>query len=93
VYYIQRNGIKIPFFDLGWRFALAAALMGAVASLLLPKVSLFIVVFLAALLYAGLVLLFRGFSQQDWELFSQVWRQQLRKKTFNSEVVAISAKE
>ncbi|HDQ73654.1 MAG TPA: flippase [Chloroflexi bacterium] len=91
IYYIQRNGMQLPFLKLGGRFALASALMGAFVSVLVTRVNLFVLVLLAALVYVGLVLLLRGFSQEDWALFSQVWRQRVGKKVIDSEPVVESA--
>lgn len=75
VYYIQRGGTRLPFIHIGWRFALAAAIMGAFTLTFVQQLNLFILVFLAALIYAGLVFLLRAFSQEDLTLFRQIWRQ------------------
>lgn len=73
VYYVQRGGARLPFIHLSWRFALAAAVMGTFTLVFAQQLNLFILVFLAALIYAGLVFLLRAFSQEDWALFRQVW--------------------
>lgn len=75
VYYIQRGGAQIPFIRLSWRLALAAAIMGVFTMTFVQQLNLFILVFLAALIYAGFVFVLRAFSQEDLALFRQIWRQ------------------
>lgn len=74
--YVRRSGIQIHFVALGWRFALAAAAMGVVAWVLGPQLNLWLLVLIAAAVYAGLVLLLKGFGDDDLALFRQVWQSQ-----------------
>jgi O-antigen/teichoic acid export membrane protein len=75
LYYLRRGGVQIPFVRLGWRFGLAAGVMGAFTLAFAQHLNLFLLIFVAVLIYAGLVLLLRAFSREDLDLFRQVWRQ------------------
>ena len=61
---------------LGWRFALAAATMGALAWFLGQYFNLWILVVLSIVVYAALLIVLRAFSPDDIALFRQVWRPQ-----------------
>jgi hypothetical protein len=49
--------------------------MGAFTLAFAQHLNLFLLIFVAVLIYAGLVLLLRAFSREDLDLFRQVWRQ------------------
>jgi len=72
--YIKRDKIQLHFVQLGWRFALAALGMGIVTWLLHYRLPLLALLPVAAVTYAALVMLLRGFSPDDLALFQQVWR-------------------
>jgi O-antigen/teichoic acid export membrane protein len=74
VFYIQHTGKRIRIFHLIWRFAIAAAVMGACTWLLAMKFNLLIVVPTAIAVYALLVVLLKGFSAEDFALFYWIWR-------------------
>jgi len=75
VYYVQRVGIQLSYVRLSWRFAMAAAVMGIFTLAFAQQLNLFILVFLAALIYASSVFVLRAFSKEDLALFRQIWRQ------------------
>jgi O-antigen/teichoic acid export membrane protein len=72
--YIRRSGIRLRFLALGWRFALAATVMSVLAWVLGPQVHLWLLVLIAAVVYAGLVVLLKGFDADDLALFRQLWQ-------------------
>jgi O-antigen/teichoic acid export membrane protein len=72
--HVRRSGIRPRFLALGWRFTLAATAMGVLVWVLSPQLSLWLLVPIAALVYAGLVLLLKGFDGEDLALFRQVWQ-------------------
>jgi O-antigen/teichoic acid export membrane protein len=72
--YIKRSGIQLHFLSLGWRFALAATVMGVSAWLLGSRFQLWILVIVAAAVYLGMVLLLKAFSADDLALFRQIWQ-------------------
>lgn len=79
VYYIQRGGTPIPFVQLGWRFTLAAVLMGGLVMVMSQQINLLISVPMGALVYWILVFVLRGFSPEDLALFRQVWPSRRRR--------------
>jgi O-antigen/teichoic acid export membrane protein len=54
---------------LSWRFALAAAVMGAFVLAVMPVLSLWLIVPLAACVYCVLLVVFRAFSSSEMEVF------------------------
>lgn len=70
---LRRSGGYIPFWDLSWRFCLAAIVMGCVTWACRSFLHLWLLVPLAALTYLVLVLLLRAFSPDDLALFRRVW--------------------
>ncbi|MBN1449859.1 MAG: flippase [Anaerolineales bacterium] len=73
-YFIQRSGCKVHLLRLSWRFALAALGMGVLAWFLSQSLSLWVIIPISALIYAGLALMLKAFSQDDIALFRQIWR-------------------
>jgi O-antigen/teichoic acid export membrane protein len=74
--HIRRSGVQQHFLALGWRFALAATVMGVLVWALGPRLNLWLLVPIAVAVYAGLVLLLKGFDAEDLALFRQVWQPQ-----------------
>jgi len=72
--HVRRSGIRLRFVGLGWRFALAAIVMGVLTWAISPQLNLWLLVLIAAVVYAGLVLLLKGFDADDLALFRQVCR-------------------
>jgi len=72
--YVRRSGIRLRILVLGWRFALAATAMGVLVWALGTQFALWLLVPIAAVVYAGLVLLLKGFDADDLALFRQVWQ-------------------
>jgi O-antigen/teichoic acid export membrane protein len=72
--YVRRTGPRLRFLALGWRFALAATMMGILVWTLCLQLNLWLLVLIAAVVYAGLVLLLKGFDAEDLALFRQVWQ-------------------
>jgi O-antigen/teichoic acid export membrane protein len=62
---VRRDGTRIPLPALGWRSAAAALGMGLVTASLSGTVKLWLLIPVAAILYAALALLFRAFSAED----------------------------
>ncbi|MDY0018580.1 MAG: flippase [Anaerolineae bacterium] len=76
IYYVQRGGLKLPLLKLGWRFAFAAGLMAAGVWSLVGRVSLYLLILLAAVVYALLIFVLRGFSAEDVALFRKIWKRE-----------------
>jgi O-antigen/teichoic acid export membrane protein len=74
IYYLHQIGCRIPFFRLGWRFGMAAMGMGGVLFLAAPSLNLFVTILLGVLVYAILVLLFKAFSPEDFDLLRRIVR-------------------
>jgi len=64
LYYVQRK-TPLPLIKSGWRFALAAAVMGVFTWILARWVHLFLLIPLSAAVYAVLLLALRAFTQDD----------------------------
>ena len=64
----RRTGVATPSPLVAWRFALAAGAMAAAIVLLAPLVALWVLIALAALVYAGGVVLLRAFTPDDLAL-------------------------
>ncbi len=79
--YIRRDGIHLRFFHLGWRFALASLIMGAVTWALRDQLALWALVPLAGAVYVLLVVLLRGIAADDITLFHQVLRPSSEQKS------------
>jgi len=73
VYYIQQQGVQIPFVRLGGRFTLAAVMMGVILFFLTPHMHLFVLVFLGMIIYGIGVILLGAFSKEDVALLRQIW--------------------
>ncbi len=71
-FFLQREQVQLKFFQLGWRFALAALAMGALVWLGTGWLQIWLLVPLAVLVYAGLTLAFKAFSTDDLALFRQI---------------------
>jgi O-antigen/teichoic acid export membrane protein len=72
--HVRRSGIRLRFMALGWRFALAAMVMGVLVWAVAPQLSLWLLVLIAAVVYGGLVLVLKGFDAEDLALFREVWQ-------------------
>ena len=79
--HIRQGGTRLNLRRLGWRFALAALVMGALSLALSDQLHLWVLVPLAAILYAGLVLLLRGFSSDDLALFRKIRQSELAERS------------
>lgn len=64
-YSIQKDKSPLPLFKLSWRFFLASIVMGIFIWMFAPRLHLVLLVPLAALIYIGSTLLFRGLSPDD----------------------------
>jgi O-antigen/teichoic acid export membrane protein len=62
---VRRDGTRVPVLRLSWRFASAAALMGAVVFLLNSAVALWVVVPVAVCVYLVLIVVLRAFSSHE----------------------------
>jgi O-antigen/teichoic acid export membrane protein len=89
IYYVRLGGTPLPLIRLSWRFIVAAAIMGAFTMVLVQQLSLLVVVFLAALIYAVSVLMLRAFSKEDWALFRQIWQRGLDTKVVDSKTATL----
>ncbi len=72
VYYVNRGGTQLPFLKLGGRFALAAAVMGAITLYLSSFLSFLLLIPLAAFIYLAMVILLRAFSEEDMAILYQL---------------------
>lgn len=72
--YIQRAGTHLRVFQLVWRFALVAFLMGAVVFLYYDVLSLGLLVPLAIIVYLSLILCVRAFSPEELAAFHQLFQ-------------------
>ncbi len=79
--YIQREGIHLKLFQLGWRFTLAALAMGAVTWVLRDHLSIWLLVPLAGAIYLLLIVLLKGFEADDIALFHRVLRPSAEEKS------------
>ena len=66
---VRRDGTRFPVLRLSWRFASAAALMGAAVFLLNSAVALWVVVPVAVCVYLVLVVVLRAFSSHEIAAF------------------------
>ncbi len=66
---LRRDGMHTHMVPLGWRFGLASVVMGMALWALSRSLSLFVVVPLAVIGYAGLTVVLRAFSQDDYAFF------------------------
>ncbi len=73
-YYVWQCGTPIPFFQITWRFIVAAVIMGLFSWFLghIIEIRLFFNIPLSAGVFAGLVFLLQGFTQDDYELFKNI---------------------
>lgn len=72
-YYVRRDGTRLRLFRLGWRLALAAFGMAVLIWPLSRQLQLWVLVPLAAAIYAALFILLRAFSPDDYDLFRKLW--------------------
>jgi len=72
-WYLRKGGSQLRLAALGWRFGVAAAVMGAFTYMLAGRLHLFVLVVSAGLVYGILVLLLGGLSRDDLVLFRQIW--------------------
>lgn len=82
LFYMHKISDHIRFIRLSWRFALAAAGMGVVLLFLNQLFNLFVTVFLGMVIYGILVLLLRGFSEEDFDLLRRIWRPSLEEQDY-----------
>ncbi len=73
VHFVNREGARLQFLQLGWRCALAATGMGVVTWTFADKLQLWAVVPLAVAVYAALAVALRVFSPEDFALFRKTW--------------------
>ena len=66
---VRTDGTRVPVIRLSWRFATAAALMGAVVFVLIGSVPLWGVIPVAACVYAVLTVALRAFSIEELVAF------------------------
>ncbi len=71
-YFVRRDKTPLSLVRLGWRFALAALMMGALVWMLAPGAQLGVLVPLSAAVYAALVVALRAFTPEDWNLLRQL---------------------
>lgn len=81
IYYVWRKGTRIPIIRQSWRFALAAAVMGIFAVLLVGRLNLFILIPAAGSIYLVAAVILGAFSADDRALFAQVWQQRIQTKS------------
>ena len=72
IYIFRRDRIPLPLVQLGWRFALSSAVMGAILWISKPWVNLFLLIPLAAIIYAILIVVLHAFSPDDLKELWQV---------------------
>lgn len=72
--YVKDHSSTFNFLRLGWRFGFAALGMGVTIWILNEHVQLWGVVLLGGVTYVLLILLFRAFSSDDWNLFRNILR-------------------
>jgi O-antigen/teichoic acid export membrane protein len=85
LYYVERGGTSLPFIQLGWRFALASAVMGIFAWICARWVPLFVLVPLAAAVYVTLIVVLRAFSQDDLTLLLRILKRNKGKQPARQE--------
>ncbi len=73
--FISKNLFRLNFFQIAGKPVISAALMGMII-LLVRQFSLFIIVFIAASVYALFLLILRTFSQADIQLFRRLWERE-----------------
>ncbi len=76
LYYVNQGAFKLQLVRIGWRSALASAVMGIAVWWVVPSLSLLALIPIAGCVYLGLVYLLNIFSAEDIALFRQVLRPQ-----------------
>jgi O-antigen/teichoic acid export membrane protein len=71
---LHREGIRLRLAHVATRFAIASAVMGGLVWIMSDRLPVLVLVLIAAVVYAGLVLLVRGFSADDKAIFRSVLR-------------------
>jgi peptidoglycan biosynthesis protein MviN/MurJ (putative lipid II flippase) len=80
LYYVRRGGTPVPFFQITWRFIVAATIMGVLSWFLGHAMGfhLLINIPISAAVYFGLIYLLQGFAQDDLELFRSIIRRRAK---------------
>jgi O-antigen/teichoic acid export membrane protein len=68
-WYVLGVGVHLRLVRLSWHFAAASTVMAAIVWLLSDRVSIFLLVPVAGIIYLILILLLRAFSSEDYDLF------------------------
>jgi O-antigen/teichoic acid export membrane protein len=83
--YVKQDGTRLNLVRVGWRFALAALVMGVWAWAFSHRLALWLLVPGAASIYVLLVFLFRAFSPDDFALVRRIWQPQGSRESFSTE--------
>jgi O-antigen/teichoic acid export membrane protein len=78
--YIKQDKTRLNLLHAGWRFALAALVMGLLTWALSPHLHLVFLVPMAGVVYGLLVFLLKAFSPDDFALFRQIWQPQIARE-------------
>jgi O-antigen/teichoic acid export membrane protein len=73
-FFVRRDGTRLGLFRLAWRLSLAALVMGLLATLLVSRSELWVVVLAAAFCYGTMVILLEALSSNELALFRTRWQ-------------------
>ncbi len=73
-FFVRRDGTRLGLFRLAWRLSLAALVMGVLATMLVSRSELWVVVLAAAVSYGTMVFLLKALSSNELALFRTRWQ-------------------
>ncbi len=73
-FYVRRDGTRLGVIRLSWRVSMAALVMGVMAGMVVNRLSLWIVVLVAMTLYAGLMVLLKAVSIDEFVSMRKIWQ-------------------